>query len=246
MPIIQPVRDHPLLDADGQATSLFALKRDRMAVVAFIYTACSEAAGCPLRPQAVLQRIDRDVAANPELARRVQLITISFDPERDTPARMKRVSGFYQPQTDWRFVTTRNDAELQPLFADFGQPVAKLRFADGQWSGLFRHVLKVFLLDATNHVRNIYSVGFLNPQVVVNDLRTVLMQPPSGGSRLAVHHFCPCSGQRLRWRRPVSDRRLTAYDVRLCVANCYLLPGSTIRPHTRSAQKHLRNRKRPD
>jgi hypothetical protein len=24
-----------------------------------------------------------------------------------------------------------------------GQPVAKLRFADGQWSGLFRHVLKV-------------------------------------------------------------------------------------------------------
>jgi len=32
----------------------------------------------------------------------------------------------------------------------------------------------------------------------------------------------------------------------LCVANCYLLPGSTIRPHTRSAQKHMRNRKRPD
>ena len=32
----------------------------------------------------------------------------------------------------------------------------------------------------------------------------------------------------------------------VCVANCYLLPGSTIRPHTRSAQKHMRNRKRPD
>jgi len=182
LPIIQPVSDHTLLDADGQVTSLFALKRDRMAVVAFIYTTCSEAAGCPLS-QAVLQRIDRTVAVDPELARQVQLITISFDPERDTPARMKTVSGFYQPQTDWRFVTTRNEAELQPLLADFGQPVAKLRFADGQWSGLFRHVLKVFLLDGTNHVRNIYSVGFLNPQVVVNDLRTVLMQQPSGAPR---------------------------------------------------------------
>ena len=181
LPIMKSVADHPVLDADGQATSVFALKRDRLAVVAFVYTTCVEAAGCPLS-QAVLQRIDRALAVDPELARQVRLITISFDPERDTPARMKTVRGFYQPQTDWQFVTTRNDVELQPLLADFGQPIAKLRFADGQWSGLFRHVLKVFLLDTTNHVRNIYSVGFLNPQLVLNDLRTVLLQPPSGAA----------------------------------------------------------------
>jgi cytochrome c peroxidase len=174
LPIIKSVTDHPVLDAEGQATSLFALKQGRIAVVAFVYTTCTEAAGCPLS-QAVMQRIDRGLAADADLARRVRLITISFDPERDTAARMKTVSGFYQPQTDWQFVTTTNDAELQPLLVDFGQPVAKLRFADGQWSGLFRHVLKVFLLDLDNHVRNIYSVGFLNPQLVLNDLRTVLM-----------------------------------------------------------------------
>jgi cytochrome oxidase Cu insertion factor (SCO1/SenC/PrrC family) len=177
LPVIKTVADHALLGADGQATSLFALKRARLAVVAFVYTTCTEAVGCPLS-QAVMQHVDRALAADPELARQVVLLTISFDPERDTPARMQTVSGFYQPQTDWRFVTTRSDTELQPLLDDFGQPVAKLRFADGQWSGLFRHVLKVFLLDATNHVRNIYSVGFLNPQLVVNDLRTVLMASP--------------------------------------------------------------------
>jgi cytochrome c peroxidase len=172
------VADHSVLDADGQATSLFALKKDRLAVVAFVYTTCAEAVGCPFS-QAVLQRIDRALAADSELARATRLITISFDPERDTPTRMQTVRGFYEPQTDWRFVTTRNDADLQPLLADFGQPVAKLRYSDGQWSGLFRHVLKVFLLDANNHVRNIYSVGFLNPQLVLNDLRTVLMESKS-------------------------------------------------------------------
>ena len=177
LPVIKSVTDHPLLDADANATSLFALKQDRVAVVAFIYTTCTEAAGCPLG-QAVMQRIDRELAADDDLARQVRLITVSFDSERDTPARMKTVSGFYQPQTDWRFVTTRNDSELQPLLADFGQPVAKLRFRDGQWSGLYRHVLKVFLLDTENRVRNIYSVGFLNPQLVLNDLRTVLMRSP--------------------------------------------------------------------
>lgn len=178
LPIIKSVSDHPLLDADGQATSLFALKRERIAVVAFIYTTCTEAAGCPLS-QAVMQRIDRTLANDPDLGHQVRLISVSFDRERDTPARMKTVSGFYQPQTDWRFATTRNDAELQPLLADFGQSIAKLRFADGQWSGLFRHVLKVYLLDASNNVRNIYSVGFLNPQLVLNDLRTLLVQLPS-------------------------------------------------------------------
>jgi cytochrome c peroxidase len=175
LPVIQTVTDHPVLDAEGRSTTLFALKRDRLAVVAFVYTACPEATGCPLS-EAVLHRIDHALADDRELARQVTLITVSFDPERDTPAAMKTVRGLHQPKNDWQFVTTRDEAQLQPLLADFNQPVAKLRFADGRWSGLFRHVLKVFLLDRENRVRNIYSVGFLNSQTVLNDLRTVLME----------------------------------------------------------------------
>ena len=70
----------------------------------------------------------------------------------------------------------RSDAELQPLLADFDQPVAKLRFEDGTWTGLFRHVLKVFLLDGQHRVRNVYSVGFFNPALVLNDVRTLLLE----------------------------------------------------------------------
>src|SRR5207302_6164150 len=82
----------------------------------------------------------------------------------------------YHPSASWRFVTARGEAELRPLLDDFGQPVAKLRFADGRWSGLFRHVLKVFLLDRENRVRNVYSVGFLGPELVLNDVRTLLRE----------------------------------------------------------------------
>ena len=49
------------------------------------------------------------------------------------------------------------------MLDDFGQPVAKLRYEDGTWTGLFRHVLKVFLLDEQNRVRNIYSTGIDEP-----------------------------------------------------------------------------------
>jgi len=175
LPTIDTVTDHALLDADGRPTTLLALTRGRLAVVAFVYTTCIEATGCPLS-LGVLHRLDRAVAADPELARRVTLVTISFDPERDTPARMAVMRSFHAPESDWRFATTRNEAQLQPLLADFDQPVAKLRFADGTWSGLFRHVLKVFLLDGQSRVRNVYSVGLLDSALVLSDLRTLLLE----------------------------------------------------------------------
>ncbi len=176
LPVVATVHDHALLDDDGRATTLFALKHDRLAVLAFVYTSCVEVAGCPLS-MAVLHGVDQVLADDPELAPVVTLIAVSFDPERDTPERMEMTRRAHEPRTDWHFATTAGPAALDPLLLDFGQPVAKLRFPDGEWSGLFRHVLKVFLLDRANYVRNIYSAGFLNVRLVVNDLRTLAREP---------------------------------------------------------------------
>ena len=182
LPAIATVSDHPLVDPAGKPTRLFALTGDRLAVVAFVYTTCTDAQGCPVS-FAVLHGLDRALAADPDLARHVRLITISFDPERDTPARMAAVRRLHGPRSDWRFATTRDEAELAPLLADFDQPVAKLRYDDGAWTGLFRHVLKVFLLDRRHRVRNVYSTGFLDAKLVLNDVRTVLLEEAPASSR---------------------------------------------------------------
>ena len=171
LPVIQRVGNHPLLDGRGQPTTLFDLKGQRLAVVAFIYTACTDAGGCPLS-QATLLSLDRALGADPELSRQAMLITVSFDPERDTPERLSRTRDLYAPRSDWRFVTSPGES-LQGTLDDFGQPVMKLWLEDGSWSGLYRHVLKVFLLDRENGVRNIYSTGFLDRDLVLNDLRTI-------------------------------------------------------------------------
>jgi len=175
LPAIDHIEDHTLLDGDGHPTQLAALKRDRIAVVAFIYTTCGEAAGCPLA-DAILQRIDRKLAADPSLAARVRLLTISFDPQRDTPQRMAVLRTAFAPQTDWVFLTTTDDQQLAPILDDFGQRVAKLYYEDGTWTGLYRHVLKVFLLDEQNRVRNIYSTGLMSPELVLNDVRTLVQE----------------------------------------------------------------------
>lgn len=173
LPPIRTVGDHPVLGEDGKPTTLFAAADDRLAVVSFIYTTCVERAGCPVGT-AALHRLDGVIADDPELRGRVALVTVSFDPERDTPERMAARRALHAPHGVWRFLTTRDAAALQPLLDDFGQTVAKLRDGDGAWTGLFRHVLKVFLVDRARRVRNVYSVGFLHADLVLADLRTVL------------------------------------------------------------------------
>ncbi len=175
LPPIDEVSDHPLVASDGRATTLHALTRGRVAVVAFVYTTCAEATGCPVST-GVLHNLDRAVAADAALRGRVRLVTLSFDPERDTPARLASVRGLHEPRSDWAFATTADQARLEPLLADFGQPVARLRFDDGTWTGLYRHVLKVFLVDDRHRVRNVYSTGFLHPELILNDVRTVLLE----------------------------------------------------------------------
>src|SRR5262249_53204456 len=48
LPPIDDIADHPLLRSDGRRTTLYALTGERVAVVAFIYTSCAEATGCPV------------------------------------------------------------------------------------------------------------------------------------------------------------------------------------------------------
>ena len=172
LPVIQKVSDHPLIEAGGGRTTLLGVKGHRLALVAFIYTSCSDAEGCPLA-QAVLLKLDRALSADPELGRETVLLTVSFDPDRDTPEHLRRVREVYRPRADWRFASAPDAPALQGLLDDFGQQAVRLQLEDGSWSGLYRHVLKVFLLDRENGVRNVYSAGFLDGDLVLNDLRTL-------------------------------------------------------------------------
>ncbi|MGH7963207.1 MAG: SCO family protein, partial [Candidatus Binatia bacterium] len=112
----------------------------------------------------------------PELAREVTLLSVSFDPERDTPTRMAETRAVLDPHTDWHFLTGASPVDLEPMLADFNQLAVKLWQEDGNWSGVFRHILKVFLLDADHQVRNIYSTGFFNAQLVLNDIETIWLK----------------------------------------------------------------------
>ena len=121
-------------------------------------------------------RIHRsELETEPELADSVRLITMSFDPERDTPDVMRRYAAQDHVDTRWEarpwvFLTASSLSELQPILDGYGQYVVEEIDEAGNVTGNFSHVLKVFLIDRQRRVRNIYSSSFLHPAIAINDL----------------------------------------------------------------------------
>jgi cytochrome oxidase Cu insertion factor (SCO1/SenC/PrrC family) len=176
LPAIRKVGSFVLRDSAGQERSTRAVMAGKVAVVSFIYTACSDRLGCPLASVAMrdLQSRIRDEG----MQRAATLVTISFDPERDTPAQLAKYARVYGADpTIWRFLAPPTERALEAVLQGYGQDRTPARDERGRFIGRYRHVLKVFLLDQEGYVRNIYSAGFLVPEVVVNDIKTLLSPP---------------------------------------------------------------------
>lgn len=172
---IQSVGDFALVDERGGVVQLPALLRGRITLLTFFYTNCADPLGCPLA-FGLMHGLRERAAADPRLAG-AQFISISLDPERDTPALLSQYAaqfaGDHGPA--WRFLTGRNLAQLRPLLADFGQDVSTEVSADGARTRLIHHMLKMFLIDGRGSVREIYSLAFMQPAVVLEDLRTLAL-----------------------------------------------------------------------
>ncbi len=166
LPAIARVHEHALVDSSGAKTRFPELGKGQVAVVAFIYRGCHEAQGCPAS-LALLREVDRRLGADPARAARVRLACVSFDPANDTPERMSELREMMAPKTDWEFLSPGDPAALAALLHDYGQDATPLE------NGAFRHVLKVFLVDDELRVRNIYSAGLLDPELVIADIDTV-------------------------------------------------------------------------
>jgi cytochrome oxidase Cu insertion factor (SCO1/SenC/PrrC family) len=177
LPVIKPAADGALLDSAGKAVRLSALTRGRVTVMSFIYTRCAAAKACPYAT-GVLRELHRESAEAAELAKSLRLVSMSFDPANDTPARMAGYSMLAASRTNaapWHFVTTKSQTELQPILAAYGQAVGKKQNPLDP-TGPLNHTLRVFLVDVKGNIRNIYSFGTLDPRLVLADIRTLMME----------------------------------------------------------------------
>ena len=177
---IMAAPDGEVVGLDGRAKRLSHFTRGRITLLGFIYTTCTDPEGCPLAYR-VFETLKRTIGGSPALRDKLQLVTLSFDPLRDTTVVMQRYAGSRLRDGGdgprWYFLTTRSARELAPLVEGFGQDIRyTIDRSNGQPRRELSHVLKVFLIDPAGFIREIYSSAFLHPQTVLYDVETLLME----------------------------------------------------------------------
>jgi cytochrome c peroxidase len=168
--------DGAVRDATGEALRLHEVLDGKLVLLGFIYTHCPDVNGCPLASY-VMKQVQARLLDDQELRDEVRLVSLSFDPELDTPQAMDDYSQHFKRQDfEWRFLTTDSEAQLQPILQGYGQFREKYYGTDGSYSGSMSHILRVYLIDRGKRIRNIYSASFLNEETAINDLTTLLME----------------------------------------------------------------------
>jgi len=101
------VPDITLVRSDGARVSLaHELNDGRPVLLDFIYTTCTTI--CPVMTQTfaeVQKRLGPDAA-------KVRMVSVSIDPEEDTPARLTEYSKRYQAGPQWDFLTGTVEASI--------------------------------------------------------------------------------------------------------------------------------------
>ena len=176
LPDLGPAVDGEVRNDAGKAATLHGVLEDKIVLMGFIYTHCPDVNGCPLASY-VMKQVQGHLMDAGELAEQVRLVSLSFDPQLDTPKAMRQYAHHFRRRDgDWQFLTTDSDASLQPILDGYGQFRARYYNADGSYAGSMSHVLRVFLIDRDKRIRNIYSAGFLHADTVLNDIRTLLAE----------------------------------------------------------------------
>jgi protein SCO1/2 len=177
LPVIKKAADGAIIDSAGQASNLRELTHGRLTVLSFIYTRCAAPKACPYAT-GVLYDLHALSAQDKALANNLRLVSLSFDPDYDTPQRLAEYSEAMREQKsgcEWRFATAKSRTELDAIMNGYGQAVDK-RSNPNDPQGPLYHILRVFLIDREARIRNIYSSATLDPRLVLADVKTLLLE----------------------------------------------------------------------
>jgi protein SCO1/2 len=143
-----------LIDQNGNQVSLASLK-GKPVLVDFIYTSC---------PGPCLTLTSKLVAVaeklGPLLGQKVEMISITLDPEHDSPQALKAFARRQDAdRAGWRFLTG-TPQQIESVLAAY--KVRRVREADGGVT----HMETLFLLGPDGHQRRIYNGVEVKPGVM--------------------------------------------------------------------------------
>ena len=163
-----PVPNTTFLDENGKKRELASFKGSAV-VLTFIYTRCPMPTFCPLMDRnfaALQERLKADRELN------VHLLTVSFDPETDTPAVLKKhAQGLHADPKIWTFLTGDLDT-IDQFAARFGMSIQ--RSLDEKQQVNITHNLRTAILDREGNLVKSYTGNEWTPAQVLADIKVLV------------------------------------------------------------------------
>jgi protein SCO1/2 len=163
------VPDFAFTNQDGKRVALHDY-RGRALVITFIYTRCPLPDYCPLMTNNFAE-IVREIKDDAALYDRTRLLSITVDPEYDTPAVLREYGAKHTGESGaaafahWQFATAKPD-EIKQVAAWFG-----LQYWPA--GGQIVHSLRTAVIAPDGHLVKIYRGNDWRPAEIVADLRAL-------------------------------------------------------------------------
>jgi protein SCO1/2 len=162
LPVIGPAPAFALTSQEGAPVALADL-RGKVVTVTFIYTQCPDV--CPMLTQ---KMVDVQEALGSEFGKKIAFVSISLDPERDTPGVLKDYSQFWGARLDgWSFLTGSPDA-VRDVTRSYGV------FFSKKEDGSVDHTQLTTLVDAEGQMRVQYLGARFDPEEFRHDLMSLV------------------------------------------------------------------------
>jgi protein SCO1/2 len=162
LPVIGPAPPFTLTAQDSKPVALADL-RGKVVAVTFIYTECPDI--CPLLTQKMVQ-VEQELGA--DFGKKVAFVSISLDPEHDTPAVLKDYAQFWGAKPDgWSFLTGSPEA-VRNVTRRYGV------FFSKKEDGSVDHTQLTTLVDPQGRMRVQYLGARFNPEEFRHDLLSLM------------------------------------------------------------------------
>jgi protein SCO1 len=161
------VPNFPMRNQDGSVIRLDQF-RGKILLITFIYTRCPLPDFCP-RVTRNFAAIERELAVNPSLLGQVHLLSVSFDPEHDTPERLHAFGAQYigsdarDTFNHWDFAVPQRPVLLEMAkYFDVGLTVGP--------DETITHTLSTTLIGRDGKVVRFYPGNEWTPEEVLQDV----------------------------------------------------------------------------
>jgi protein SCO1/2 len=161
----EAVRDSELVDPSGARRSLGDW-RGQVLAVTFVYTRCPLPNFCPLIDRH-FAAVQEQVRSSADLQGRVHLVSVTLDPEYDTPAVLLRHAGQLKADPAVWSLLTGSREQIETFASQFGVSVVR---ENTQPSELV-HNLRTAVIDGNGRLVTMLSGGEWEPAALIAEIR---------------------------------------------------------------------------